>query len=312
MSKFACLLLLSSLLIFCRGFIQPASAAAADLKLIELETFPDASAISLSTLAADKPLYIKLWATWCKPCIEQMPHFQALYQQHGDKVSFVAVNIDINEKAEEIAAVVQRFGLTMPVWLDTSGQLASKLGLVGTPYSVLMNSAGQQVYSSHESDKALDGLVQRLAQGQQLPVASSDKISSAEQQRLIAPYLQGEHYLFFTATWCDWYLAESRPAMAAHCKTAQQGLNALAAKATDAGWSGIVNHLWTDDSALKEFNAQYNMAVAFNIDHKGVLFQHFNVRNIPLLLKVKDGKVLTEISDFSDPAAVLQQLNQAQ
>ncbi|MDR6982395.1 thiol-disulfide isomerase/thioredoxin [Rheinheimera pacifica] len=306
MPKLVCLLLFSWL-----GAMQPVNAVSADLKLIELEKFPDASVMSLSALPAEKPLYIKLWATWCKPCIEQMPHFQALYQRYGDKVNFVAVNININEKTEEIAAVVQRFGLTMPVWLDTSGRLATSLGLVGTPYSVLMNSAGQQVYSSHESDKALDGLVQRLAQGQQLPVASSDNISSAEQQRLTAPYLQGEHYLFFTATWCDWYLAESRPAMAKHCKSAQQRLNALASQATDAGWTGIVNHLWTDDSALAEFNAQYNMAVPFNIDTNGVLFQHFNVRNIPLLLKVKDGKVLTEIRDFSDPAAVLQQLKQA-
>ncbi|PKM21232.1 MAG: redoxin [Gammaproteobacteria bacterium HGW-Gammaproteobacteria-15] len=306
MPKLVCLLLFSWL-----GAMQPVNAASADLKLIELEKFPDASAMSLSALPAEKPLYIKLWATWCKPCIEQMPHFQALYQRYGDKVNFIAVNININEKTEEIAAVVQRFGLTMPVWLDTSGRLATSLGLVGTPYSVLMNSAGQQVYSSHESDKALDGLVQRLAQGQQLPVASSDNISSAEQQRLTAPYLQGEHYLFFTATWCDWYLAESRPAMAKHCKSAQQRLNALASQATDAGWIGIVNHLWTDDSALAEFNAQYNMNIPFNIDTNGVLFQHFNVRNIPLLLKVKDGKVLTEIRDFSDPAAVLQQLKQA-
>jgi len=306
MPKLVCLLLFSWL-----GAMQPVNAASADLKLIELEKFPDASAMSLSALPAEKPLYIKLWASWCQPCIEQMPHFQALYQRYGDKVNFVAVNIDINEKPQEIAAVIQRFGLTMPVWLDSSGQLASTLGLVGTPYSVLLNSAGQQVYSSHQSDKALDGLVQRLAQGQQLPVASSDNISSAEQQRLTAAYLQGEHYLFFTATWCDWYLAESRPAMAAHCKTAQQGLNALAAKAPDAGWTGIVNHLWTDDSALTEFNAQYNMNIPFNIDTNGVLFQQFNVRNIPVLLKVKDGKVLTAISDFSDPAAVLQQLKHA-
>lgn len=305
MRKLVCLILFS-----CLGFIRPVIAEA-DLTQIQLQKFPQLTAVSLNTLPSDKPLYIKLWATWCKPCIEQMPHFQALYQQYGDKVNFVAVNIDINETPAAIDAVIKRFGLTMPVWLDGQGQLATAVGITGTPYSVLINSRAEQVYSSHESDKALDGFVQRLAQGQQLSAATPEYISPTEQQQLLAPYLSGEHYLFFSATWCDWYLAESRPAMAAHCKTAQQGLNALAAKATDAGWTGIVNHLWTDNTALNEFNAQYNMQIPFKIDHNGVLFQQFNVRNIPVLLKIKDGRVQTQITDFSDAAAVLQQLNNA-
>jgi thioredoxin-like negative regulator of GroEL len=39
-----------------------------------------------------------------------------------------------------------------------------------------------------------------------------------------------------------------------------------------------------------------------------VLFQHFNVRSIPVLLKIKDGKKVAEISDFSNPQQVVKQL----
>lgn len=76
-------------------------------------------------------------------------------------------------------------------------QIAVALGLVGTPMSVLMNSQGQQVYSTHESDKALDTLLGKLAAGQQLPPADNTAISFTAQQQLLLPLTKGEHYLFF-------------------------------------------------------------------------------------------------------------------
>lgn len=284
-------------------------AAIPDYKTVSLQPFGTQKQVQLSQLDPAKPLYLKLWASWCKPCMEQMPHFEQLYKDYGGQVNFVAVNININEQPAEINKVIQRFGLSMPVWLDQQGQLALALGLVGTPFSVLMNSQGQQLYSSHESDAALDGFIQRLAQGQQLPPEPADKVSPAQQQQQLAAVSQGEQLLFITATWCDWYLADSRPAMAAQCKEAQSGLNALVAKLPSANWQGLVNHLWTDDKALADFNRQYQMKVPFRIDQYGVVFEHFNIRSIPVLLKLKNGKVLAQIDDFSDPAKVLQQLH---
>ena len=280
-----------------------------DVRQITLQQFGSGNSVTLGSLGADKPVYVKMWATWCKPCMEQMPHFEKLYQEYGDKVNFVAVNININEKRQEIAKVQQRFKLSMPIYLDQQGQLALALGLVGTPYSVLLNPKGEKLYSSHESDSVLDGFISRLAQGQQLPAetATSD-MTAAEQQKLLANYQTGEQLVFFTATWCDWYLAESRPEMAKQCKDAQAGLNQLAALLPEKNWSGVVNHLWTDDKALTEFNTLYQMKVPFRIDSYGLLFQHFNVRSIPVLLKIKDGKKVAEISDFSNLQQVVKQL----
>jgi len=281
--------------------LLPTSVAAngsTSYQQINLNSFPALTPVSLAKLDTGKPLYVKMWASWCQPCMEQMPHFQALYQQYGDKVNFVAVNIDINEKSEEIAAVISRFQLSMPVWLDVEGKLAVALGLVGTPYSVLINSNGELVYSSHESDAVLDGFLQRLAKGQQLPAKNSSAITAAAQQQLLQPYLTGEHTLFFTATWCDWYLADSRPEMSEACRDAQKDLNQLATKLPGPPLKVIVNHLWTDDKAVAEFKDKYQLKLPVSIDEYGVLFRQFNVRNLPMLLKIKDGKVLTTVTDF--------------
>lgn len=280
-----------------------------DHKTVQLQQFPNLQPFTLASLDQTKPTYIKFWASWCKPCMEQMPHFEKLYQQYGDKVNFVAVNININEKRQEISKVQQRFGLSMPIYLDQQGLLAFALGLVGTPYSVLLNTKGEKLYSTHESDSVLDGFISRLAQGQQLPAeTTAPDLAAAEQQQLLANYQTGEQLVFFTATWCDWYLAESRPEMAKQCKEAQTGLNQLAALLPQKSWKGVVNHLWTDDKALAEFNSLYQMKVPFQIDSYGVLFQHFNVRSIPALLKIKDGKKVAEISDFSNPQQVIKRL----
>lgn len=299
MRSITCLLLL-----FYSTFFPAMAANEIDIKDIELKSFPSSTVVSLGSLPQEKPLYVKFWASWCQPCMQQMPHFQELYQRYHDKINFVAVNIDINERAEKVQAVIARFGLTMPIWFDVNGQLASTLGLVGTPMSVLQNSLGDIVYTTHESDQVLDGFVKRLAEGQQLPVASIDVLNSTELSQLIAPYLQGNHYLFFTATWCDWYLAESRPEMAANCAAAQRELNQLSSKFTKASWIGIVNHLWTDAKALEEFTQKYGTTIPFHIDDHGALFQHFNVRDLPQLIKIENGIITERITDFSELSAV--------
>lgn len=279
---------------------------------IQLSQFPRLVPTTLATLDKHKPTYIKLWASWCKPCLEQMPHFEQLQLQYGDKLNIVAVNININESRSEINKVIERFNLTMPVMLDQQGQLASALGLMGTPYSVLLNQQGQPVYSTHESDSVLDGFVARLAQGQQLPPSQPQRLSEAEKAALVAPFAKGDQLVFFTATWCDWYLAGSRPAMAQQCKTVQSQLNQLQKSLPKAKWFGVVNHLWTDAKALQDFTTQYQLSMPFQIDEAGVLFEHFQVRSVPLLLKLHDGKVVTSIADFSDLTQVRNQLTTPQ
>ncbi|MCE9687644.1 redoxin family protein [Shewanella sp. AS16] len=276
---------------------------------VQLGQLDSKDTVSLADLGTGKPTYIKLWATWCQPCMAQMPHFEALQQEFKDKLNFVAVNININESRAQIDEVIARYKLSMPVLLDNEGQLAQALGLVGTPYSVLVNGDGELVYTSHESDANLERFLGMLAKGQKLHPAATEAMDEAQQQALLAPWLQGERLLFFTATWCDWYLLDTRPEMAKQCKQAQAGLNGLQQRLANRSWHGFVNHLWTDGQALSEFNQLYAMQVPFSVDSGGVLFTEFNIRSIPTLLRLKDGKVTARISDFSDPEAVIRQLS---
>lgn len=287
----------------------PVQAQQLNYREVQLGQLGSADTVTFGSRDSGKPTYIKFWATWCQPCMQQMPHFEELQQKFKDKVDFVAVNININEERAKIDEVIARFGLSMPVLLDNEGQLGLALGLVGTPYSVLLNSEGEVVYTTHESDANLDRFLSMLAKGSQLSSATTDAIDGERMQALLAPWQKGEHLLFFTATWCDWYLLDSRPAMAQQCKQVQDGLNGLQQRLPNTPWHGFVNHLWTDEQALAEFNQLYHMQVPFSIDTAGALFTEFNIRSIPMLIRVKDGKVTARISDFSNQDVVIKQLS---
>ena len=58
----------------------------------------------------------------------------------------------------------------------------------------------------------------------------------------------------------------------------------------------IVNHLWTDNKALGDFTKLYNIELPLDIDVGGVLFNHFNIREIPTVIKIEDGKVIKKFT----------------
>lgn len=273
-------------LLFC-ALISPAIAS--DFKQIQLTDFANNNAIDLHNFEKSKPTYIKFWATWCQPCMQQMPHFQSINEKYSDKINILAINININEDSQYIKNVISKFALTMPILLDNEGQLAVALGLVGTPFSVLINTDDDIVYTTHESDKILDTFLDKLAQGQKLKSANAELLTKQKRNEIIAPWNKGEHLLFFSATWCDWYLEDSRPEMAKECKNIQSNINALHDQSKNLPWHGFVNHLWTDQKALLDFTDLYNIQIPFDIDAGGVLFNHFNIRKIPTMIKIENG-----------------------
>ena len=77
-------------------FIDKAEAAeisegvvAPDFAFTDLAT---GKVMNLSDLR-DKPVYLNFWATWCPPCVKELPHIQAKYEQYKDKIHFLAISL---------------------------------------------------------------------------------------------------------------------------------------------------------------------------------------------------------------------------
>ena len=75
----------------------------------------DGTSITLSELQG-KPVIINFWATWCGPCVKEMPAFERLKDDFGDKIGIIAVNC--GDDAETVKDFVEENGYTFPVVLD--------------------------------------------------------------------------------------------------------------------------------------------------------------------------------------------------
>jgi thiol-disulfide isomerase/thioredoxin len=60
-----------------------------------------------------KVVFVNLWATWCPPCIAEMPNMQKIYQDYGDKVTFLFVS---NEKSTKVSVFLNKKNLTIPAY----------------------------------------------------------------------------------------------------------------------------------------------------------------------------------------------------
>ncbi len=58
-----------------------------------------------------KPIFINFWATWCPPCIAEMPSIQNLYDNYKDKVNFIFIN---NEEIEIVETFMNRHNYSLP------------------------------------------------------------------------------------------------------------------------------------------------------------------------------------------------------
>ena len=88
-----------------------------------------------------RPVVLNFWASWCVPCLREMPTFQAVSQQVGPRVAFVSVNHQ--DGRSTALRLLADTGVTHPAGYDPDGRVASSYNLVGMPTTVFISSTGQ-------------------------------------------------------------------------------------------------------------------------------------------------------------------------
>ena len=109
-----------------------------------------------------KVTVINFWATWCTPCVNELPHFQKLYETYGDDVAVVALHSDL--VTDDVDAYLAGFDYTIPFALDDSGVVAAYGGSAMLPQTIVLDRTGVVVYNQVGSVtyEALESLVTPL------------------------------------------------------------------------------------------------------------------------------------------------------
>ena len=118
-----------------RGDIVPAMTLAT----------PNGAKVEIPRDWAGKPTLVNLWASWCAPCLKEMPELQAFAsEQAANGVQVVGIALD---DAASVQAMLQRLAITYPNLIDAPGpadagvRLGNPAGVL--PYSILVSTEGR-------------------------------------------------------------------------------------------------------------------------------------------------------------------------
>lgn len=89
---------------------------------------------------------VNFWATWCEPCLEEMPSLQKLAERHADK-PFAVIGVNLGEGEARIRGFVERTGTTFPLLLDRDGDVKRAWRVNGVPTTFVVDAAGRIRYS---------------------------------------------------------------------------------------------------------------------------------------------------------------------
>ncbi|MGH3442508.1 MAG: TlpA family protein disulfide reductase, partial [Nitriliruptorales bacterium] len=107
---------------------------------VTFEAF-DGGQVTLADFHGPEPLVVNFWASWCPPCVAEMPDIERVHQDLGGEVAFLGINTQDTEEAAD--RLVGETGVTYPLVRDPDGQVASAFGVFGMPSTFFVTADGQ-------------------------------------------------------------------------------------------------------------------------------------------------------------------------
>ncbi|MDX2432606.1 MAG: TlpA disulfide reductase family protein [Bacteroides sp.] len=107
-----------------------------------------------------KPVFLNFWATWCPPCVAELPEIQKAWEKHGSSVDFLLVT---NQDAGVVQAFMEKYGYTVPVHYAASPEPGVfQHSSIPTTYilspdgKIVVNKKGAVNWDSKGTDRVFD------------------------------------------------------------------------------------------------------------------------------------------------------------
>lgn len=132
----------------------------------EKVTFADGKGKSISLAGLKgKVVFVNFWATWCPPCIAEMPSIQTLYMKYKDNEQVVFIMVDVDGKYKEASDFMKKNGYTLPVYLPET-EVPKEYFAGSMPTTVILDKSGKLAFhhlgAADYSDPEITGFIDKL------------------------------------------------------------------------------------------------------------------------------------------------------
>lgn len=116
----------------------------------------------LALAQAPRPSVINLWASYCKPCRQELPLLQEASKKYDD-VTFIGVDM-ADPKPAAALELAGESGVTYPQLADPDGMLRAPLKVMGLPQTVMIDTDGSVVYTHRGAFDSVDQIGEAISQ----------------------------------------------------------------------------------------------------------------------------------------------------
>ncbi len=153
--------------IYCLFFVFITSFALSQIPAVDIKKL-DGGIINTSKFENNgSPIIISFWATWCKPCKQELENIHEVYEdwQEETNVKLIAISIDDARNTSKIKPLVNAKGWEYEVYQDSNREFATRMGVNPIPHTFLLNKDLEIVwdhvtYSDGDEDELYEKILQ--------------------------------------------------------------------------------------------------------------------------------------------------------
>jgi len=150
--------------VFYRSLVPPASPSGSLAFLSSAKTLPiydrEGKVVDLATMKG-RLLIVHFWATWCPPCVEEIPALSKFWDRYKNRPDLALYAISVDKDWKTIDDFSKKSPNRLPVYRDPGESTAHRFGSTQYPETYIINSAGRVIYRVQGGIEWADSDVQK-------------------------------------------------------------------------------------------------------------------------------------------------------